>query len=59
MFPEICHCVPDADVNSVGQLGHKGEGLDVAYGDAAGTCPQDATDECGVLGVLDYGPRPV
>jgi hypothetical protein len=59
MFTQTGHGVADACVNGVGQLGHEGQGLDVAAGDAARICLQDAPGERGVLRVLDCGPRPV
>ena len=59
MLAQTGHGVADAGVDGVGQLGHEGQGLDVAGGDAARVCLQDAPGERGVLRVLNGGPRPV
>jgi hypothetical protein len=59
VLPEAGHGIADAAVDGVGQLGHEGQGLDVARGDTPGTRPQDTPGERGVLRVLDDPPRPV
>jgi hypothetical protein len=59
VVPEAGHSVADAGVDGAGQFGHEGQGLDVAGGDPARVCRQDAPDERGVLRVLDGGARPV
>jgi hypothetical protein len=59
MLAEAGHGVVDAGVDRLDQLGHEGQGLDVAGRDPARVCPQDAPGERGILGILDCLPRPV